>query len=79
MVRKTLSTAFGAVLKARREKAGISQEALARAAHVHRTYVGLVERGLRNVTIDKGDALARALGTTLSALVKAAEKHVGGV
>lgn len=75
MAQKTLSAAFGEVLKERRQKAGVSQEALAHAAKVHRTYVGLVERGLRNATLDKGDAMARAIGTSLSALVREAERR----
>ena len=74
MAGKTLSTAFGKVLQRRRRAAGISQEALAHAAGVHRTYVGLVERGLRNPSIDVGHSLATALGTTLSNLIREAER-----
>ena len=76
MAGDTLSTAFGKVLQRRRLAAGISQEALAHAAGVHRTYVGLVERGLRNPSIDVGHALAGALGTTLSDLIREAERPV---
>ena len=76
MAGDTLSTAFGKVLQRRRREAGISQEALAHAAGVHRTYVGLVERGLRNPSIDVGHALAAALGTTLSDLIREAERPV---
>ncbi len=76
MAGDTLSTAFGKVLQRRRRAAGISQEALAHAAGVHRTYIGLVERGLRNPSIDVGHALASALGTTLSDLIREAERQV---
>lgn len=76
MVRETLSNAFGKVVQRHRRTAGLSQEALAHQAGVHRTYVGLVERGLRKPTIDVGDALARALGTSLSQLIREAEKKV---
>ncbi len=74
MAGDTLSTAFGKVLQRRRRAAGISQEALAHAAGVHRTYVGLVERGLRNPSIDVGHAFAGALGAALSDLIREAER-----
>jgi len=45
-----------------RKKLGISQEALADLAGLHRTYVGSIERGERNVSIDNIERLARALG-----------------
>ena len=76
MARGTLSAAFGKILQRHRRKAGLSQEALAHAAGVHRTYVGLVERGLRKPTIDVGDAFAQALGTSLSVLIREAERRV---
>ncbi len=73
MAGNTLSIAFGKVLQRRRRAAGKSQEALAHAAGLHRTYVGLIERGLRNPSIDAGHALAAALDTTLSNLIREAE------
>ena len=76
MAGETLSTVFGKVLQRRRRAAGMSQEALAHAAGVHRTYVGLVERGLRNPSIDVGQALAAALGTVFSDLIREAERQI---
>lgn len=61
---------FGANLKAEREKAGLSQEALAHIAGLHRTFVGSVERGERNISIDNMAKLARALGLELSDLTR---------
>lgn len=57
---------FGANVRREREKAGLSQEALAHLAGLHRTYVGSVERGERNVSIDAMSKLLRALGFELS-------------
>ena len=48
-------------LRARRKNQGISQEGLADLAGLHRTYVGSIERGERNVSIDNIERLADAL------------------
>jgi transcriptional regulator with XRE-family HTH domain len=46
-MRKDLKTKIGEVLRAKREKLGISQEGLAELAGVDRTYVSILERGLK--------------------------------
>jgi len=64
------------VLKRARLAKGLSQEDLAHAAGLHRTYVGLIERGLRRPTMEAGHALAQALDTPLSELVRESEKRL---
>lgn len=52
---------FARKLKEFRTKSKLSQEQLADMAELHRTYVGSVERGERNISIDNMERLADAL------------------
>lgn len=60
---------FAARLREVRVGQGLSQEKLAELATLHRTYVSLVERGERNITIDNMEKLATALGVPLRELL----------
>lgn len=62
-------------LRKLRGERGLSQEALADRARLHRTYVGSVERRERNVSIDAIEKLAQALGVSVADLL--AEKGGG--
>ena len=42
---------LGRKIRKEREKAGISQEGLGKLAKFHRTYIGMIERGEKNITI----------------------------
>lgn len=48
-----------------RKQLGVSQEELAHASGLHRTYVGAVERGERNITLLNAERIAIALGVAL--------------
>jgi transcriptional regulator with XRE-family HTH domain len=76
MGRVRISVAFAKVLRREREAKSLTQETLAHRAGLHRTYVGLIERGLRKPTVEVGHALAEALGTHLSDLIREAEKRL---
>jgi transcriptional regulator with XRE-family HTH domain len=54
--------AFGRRVREFRDQAGLSQERLALKAGLNRTYMGSVERGERNVSLDNIYRLAEALG-----------------
>jgi len=73
--RSRLSTAFAHVIRRHRSRKGLSQEALAEAAGIHHTYIGLLERGKRKPTIDVAH-IALALGVKLSTLINEAEHEV---
>lgn len=56
-------------LRALRSARGLSQEALADIADLHRTYVGAIERRERNVSLDNVERLAVALGVDICDLL----------
>lgn len=64
-----LSAAFGAAIRELRIHRGLSQEALAQAIQVQRTYVVDVERGRRNMTLRNISRFASALEVTLGELM----------
>jgi transcriptional regulator with XRE-family HTH domain len=64
-----LSQAFGSAVRDARLKKGFSQERLAERAGLHPTYVGMIERGVRNATLDVAAKLADALETPLPKLI----------
>jgi transcriptional regulator with XRE-family HTH domain len=61
---------FGRRVSSLRRTKGLSQEALAEKAELHRNYVGGIERGERNVGLRNVYRLARALGITVSRLFR---------
>lgn len=56
-------------MKRTRKINNISQDELAHRSGLHRTYIGSVERGERNLTLRNAEVIAKALSTTLAALV----------
>lgn len=60
----------GANIRAIRKKRGVSQEQLADALGVHRTYMGGVERGERNLTLRSLERLAQRMGVDPVSLLK---------
>lgn len=74
----SLSKRFGTVVRSRRIAAQMSQEALAEKSGLHPTYVSMVERGVRNPTIDVAARIAKALKSSLPQLIEEAQQTRGG-
>lgn len=63
---RKIETVFGQIVRRYREKLGVSQEAFADLAEIHRTYVSSIERGKVQVSIGIAHRLALTLGVPLS-------------
>jgi transcriptional regulator with XRE-family HTH domain len=73
-----ISKRFGIAVRNHRIAAAITQEVLAERAGLHATYVGMVERGIRNSTLDVAARIAKALKADLPILIgEALPERVG--
>ena len=70
-----LRTKLGRAIRRLRREAGLSQESFADKCKVHRTYMGAVERGETNISLDSLERIAKALDLTVGELLLAAEKE----
>ncbi len=66
---KRLTLVLASNLRNYRREKQLSQESLAELCGLHRTYVGSVERGERNVTLSSLEVLARSLGVSVPQLL----------
>lgn len=60
---------FGKRVRHFRKLRNLSQDALAEICELHRTYIGSVERGERNITLLNANKIANALSVSLAELV----------
>lgn len=67
---RTIQEQFGARVRSLRKKRGWTQEQLAEAAGRHWTYIGGIERGERNVTLQVAADIARALDVEIGDLFR---------
>jgi transcriptional regulator with XRE-family HTH domain len=70
----TLRKKLGQAVRNLRTDAGYSQESFADACKVHRTYIGSVERGETNISLDNIERIAKTLKIPVSRLFAEAEQ-----
>ena len=71
-----LTKALGEVVREQRRSRGLSQENFGELVGIHRTYVGMVERGEKNITLTNLVRISRALDLQASELLSLAEERL---
>ena len=69
MIVMDIKKIFGQNVRRLRKARGFSQEELAERAGLHRTYIGSIERGERNVSLKNIAAIAQALDVNVTELM----------
>lgn len=68
IMKKEILIKFGKRVREIRIKQNLSQEKLATKAGVHRTYIGMIERAEKNITLENIEKVAKALGLSVKEL-----------
>ena len=68
MAKKKILIAFGENVRKIRKEKGISQEELSFRADLHRTYIGMIERAEKNLTLTNIEKIAKALDVDIKQL-----------
>lgn len=70
MERREILLKFGNRVRELRKEKNLSQEDLSYKADLHRTYIGMIERAEKNITLANIEKIANALGTSIDNLLK---------
>ncbi len=68
-MQESINVRFGEKVREERLKRNLSQETLAEKAGVHRTYIGMIERAEKNITLENIEKISKALGVSISKLL----------
>jgi transcriptional regulator with XRE-family HTH domain len=68
-MKKEILVKFGERVREKRLEQGLSQEELAVKAGVHRTYIGMIERAEKNITLSNIEKVAKALDISITNLI----------
>lgn len=69
-MKKEILIKFGKKVREERIKRSLSQEELASKAGVHRTYIGMIERAEKNITLENIEKISKALKLDLETIFK---------
>jgi transcriptional regulator with XRE-family HTH domain len=69
MTKKKILIAFGDKVRELRKERGLSQEELSFKADLHRTYIGMIERAEKNITLTNIEKIAKALNVKVKDLL----------
>jgi transcriptional regulator with XRE-family HTH domain len=69
-MKKEVLIKFGRKVRSERIRLGLSQEELASRTGVHRTYIGMIERAEKNITLGNIARIAHALGVKVRDLAQ---------
>ena len=70
MINQFILKEFGNRIRQFRTETGLSQEKLSFLTGFHRTYIGMIERGERNISLTNMLVFAKAFDVTIDELVK---------
>ena len=70
MSKASILLLFGSNVQKYRKELGLSQEKLAEIAGVHRTYIGMIERAEKNITLCNMEKIAKALNIPVTQLLQ---------
>jgi transcriptional regulator with XRE-family HTH domain len=69
-MKREILVKFGKKVREERTRLGLSQEGLAGRAKVHRTYIGMIERAEKNITLENIEKIAKALSLNIKDVFK---------
>lgn len=69
-MKETILIKFGHKIRQERLKQNLSQEELAEKANLHRTYIGMIERAEKNITLINIEKISNALGVSIFELFR---------
>ncbi len=70
MAKKKILVSFGDKVRELRKEKNLSQEELSFKADLHRTYIGMIERAEKNITLINIEKIAKSLGVDIKELLK---------
>jgi transcriptional regulator with XRE-family HTH domain len=68
--KRNILISFGEKVREIRKEKGLSQEELAHKANLHRTYIGMIERAEKNITLVNIEKIANALEVDINELIQ---------